>query len=41
VVTKLFSLVSNQLINWKLNKDEKNAKENPDAAKTAKVGGLK
>ena len=41
VVTNLFSLVSNQLINWKLNKDEKNAKENPDAAKTAKVGGLK
>ena len=41
VVTNIFSLVTNLVINWKLNKDEKNAKENPDAAKTAKVGGLK
>ena len=38
VVTNLFSLVSNQIINWKLNADEKKAAANPTA--TAK-GGLK
>ncbi len=39
VVTNLFSLVTNQLINWKLDADEKKAAANPAAA-TAK-GGLK
>lgn len=38
VVTNLFSLVTNQLINWKLNADEKKAAANP--APAAK-GGLK
>ena len=38
VVTNLFSLVTNQLINWKLNADEKKAATNP--APAAK-GGLK
>ena len=38
VVTNLFSLVSNQIINWKLDADEKKAAANPTA--TAK-GGLK
>lgn len=38
VVTNLFSLVSNQVINWKLDRDEKLAAENP--AVTAK-GGIK
>ena len=33
VVTNLFSLATNQLINWKLDRDEKIAKETPDAAK--------
>ncbi len=39
VVTNLFSLVTNQLINWKLDADEKKAAANPAAA-TPK-GGLK
>ena len=38
VVTNLFSLVTNQLINWKMNADEKKAAANP--APAAK-GGLK
>ena len=38
VVTNLFSMVTNQLINWKLNADEKKAAANP--APAAK-GGLK
>ena len=41
VVTNLFSLATNQIINWKLDRDEKIAKENPDAAKTSKAGSLK
>ena len=39
VVTNIFSLVTNLLVNWKLDRDEKLAAENPAAA-TAK-GGLK
>ena len=39
VVTNLFSLVSNQIINWKLDNDEKKAAENPAAA--AVKSGLK
>lgn len=39
VVTNIFSLVTNLLINWKLDREEKLAAENPAAA-TAK-GGLK
>ena len=39
VVTNIFSLVTNLVINWKLDRDEKLAAENPAAA-TAK-GGLK
>ena len=38
VITNIFSLVSNQVINWKLNQDDKKKAANPDAA--AK-GGLK
>lgn len=38
VITNIFSLVSNQIINWKLNQDDKKKAANPDAA--AK-GGLK
>ena len=38
VITNIFSLVTNLLINWKLDRDEKLAAENPTA--TAK-GGLK
>ena len=37
VVTNIFSLVSNQLINWHLDRKEKQEKEHPAAAK----GGLK
>lgn len=40
VVTNIFSLVSNQIINWKLDNDEKKAAANPAPANTAK-GGLK
>ncbi len=32
VITNIFSLVSNQIINWKLNADEKKAAANPEAA---------
>ena len=38
VITNIFSLVSNQIINWKLNQDDKKKAASPDAA--AK-GGLK
>ena len=38
VITNIFSLVTNQVINWKLDRDEKNAAATPEAA--AK-GGLK
>ena len=37
VVTNIFSLVTNLLINWKLDRDEKLASQNPNAA-TAKNG---
>ena len=37
VVTNLFSLATNQLINWKLDRDEKN----PEAAKAVKTDSLK
>ena len=37
VVTNIFSLVSNQIINWKLKQDDLKKAANPDAAK----GGLK
>ena len=39
VITNIFSLVSNQIINWKLDNDEKKAAENPAAA--AVKSGLK
>lgn len=39
VITNIFSLVTNLLINWKLDNEEKNAAANPEAV-TAK-GGLK
>ncbi|MBR6668607.1 MAG: membrane protein insertase YidC [Clostridia bacterium] len=32
VVTNIFSLISNQLINWKLDRDEKKAASNPEPA---------
>jgi len=38
VVTNIFSLVSNQIINWKLNQDDKKKAANPEAAVK---GGLK
>ena len=34
VVTNIFSLISNQLINWKLDRDEKRAAENPEVVIT-------